>query len=286
MKIKTNGIELDTVTHGDKSNPALVLIRGLGSQKVHWVDELINGLVDAGFYVVTFDNRDVGRSDRCPAEGVVAKAEDILAMLKRDETPKPAYHLDDMARDVVGLMDALGIDKAHIFGISMGGAITQILACDHADRLLSATIVMSAAHLRANDLLAQLLVYPQTREEHQESWVQGEHAWGSPGFPEPDDFFREQAGRAWDAGYDAEGINRQVLAIANSAERAGQLGTVDLPVMVIHGRDDTLIPWQAGAEIAELIPNAGLHVIDGMGHTITPKLAPVLAEKLSAFLAS
>ncbi|MFC3117728.1 alpha/beta fold hydrolase [Jhaorihella thermophila] len=144
MQIDANGIRLEVELHGPGSGAPIILIRGLGTQLVHWPAALTEGLAARGFRVVIFDNRDVGLSQRCPAPGVPSSADEILEALRRGVPLRPAYTLNDMARDVVGLMDALDIPRAHVFGISMGGAIAQILALDHGARLLTATFVMTA----------------------------------------------------------------------------------------------------------------------------------------------
>lgn len=285
MQIKANGITLEVQQHGPQDGVPLILIRGLGSQLIHWPREMLSGLVDQGFRVVIFDNRDVGQSARCPAPGVDGRAETILADLAAGRAPQAAYTLDDMADDVIGLMDALGIVRAHVFGISMGGGIVQALALCHANRLLSATIVMSRAAFTGQGAIDQLLSHPQDREGYIDAALIGDHAWGSPGFPAPDSYFRDLAGRAYDRGAEPEGVNRQLLAIIASPDRRHALRAIDLPCLVIHGADDALIPAQAGEEIAALIPDAVLRIVPGMGHIITPALAPVMVDLLAGFIA-
>jgi pimeloyl-ACP methyl ester carboxylesterase len=233
---------------------------------------------------VTFDNRDVGLSDRCPKPGAEGDADAILAELRAGRVPKPAYGLPDMACDVIGLMDTLGIDCAHVFGISMGGAIVQILACDHASRLHSATIVMSSARLRSLDLGERLLSRPADRVGYVDGALAGDREWGSPGYPASDAYLRTQAERAYDRGAEAEGVNRQLVAILNAPDRRDALRRVALPCLVIHGEMDTLIPPDEGREIASLIPEAELEVIGGMGHVITPALAPIIVKRVNRFI--
>ncbi len=284
MKLTANGLTIAYEEYGPKAGEPLILIRGLGSQMVHWPRQLYEGFAARGYRTVIFDNRDVGLSQRCPADGVPDRAGDIAAMIDAGETPPPAYGLDDMALDVTGLMDALGMDRAHIFGISMGGLIAQILAARHQPRLHSATIVMSSAGRLEPETMKGLLATLETREEHQDSWVESDRNWGSPGFPMSEEEVREQAGRAWDRGLDADGINRQVLAILSCEDRREMLRAIDLPCLVIHGADDALIPPEAGRGIAEGIPGAALSVIDGMGHVITPTLAPLIVRTVDDFI--
>lgn len=284
MQIKANGISLEYEEFGPKDGVPLVLIRGLGTQMIHWPRAFLDGFAARGYRVVIFDNRDAGLSARCPAPGVSGKAEDILATFNEGRVPKASYKLDDMALDVIGLMDALGIARAHIFGISMGGGIAQLLAINHADRLLSDTMVMTSAGLRDPSLLPQLLVHPETREEAEESWLQGHADCGSHGFAMSEAEIRAEAVSAWQRAHDDEGVNRQLLAIFSSEPRIEALNEVTLPCLVIHGAIDTLIPPEAGEHLASLIPGARLEIVEGMGHFITPKLSPVLVEMVDGFI--
>lgn len=283
MHIKANGVRLEYEVYGPDNDPALVLIRGLGSQMVQWPSELIQGFIGCGFRVVTFDNRDAGLSARCPKDGVSGDADDIVARLRVGQMPAHAYSLHDMARDVVGLLDGLEIARAHIFGISMGGAITQILAANHADRLITATIVMSAARF-APDRIEAILVRPLDRDAFIEAALEADRVWGSPGYPLDQTYLRKQAALVFDRGADAHAINRQALATIASGDRTDDLRVIDLPCLVIHGADDALIPPDAGREIASLIPGAELEVVPGMGHTITPSLAPLIVQRVATFL--
>lgn len=284
MQIKANGIMLEVEQHGPKDGTPLILIRGLGSQIIHWPAELMLGFADLGYRVVTFDNRDVGLSQRFPIEGRSFTAADIIAEIEKGSMPEPAYALSDMAQDVVGLMDALAIDKAHVLGISMGGGIAQLLAIQHPDRLLSDTIVMTAARLRDPSMIEGLLVHPETRNEAMTNAVANDNFWGSHGYPMTESEIREQAAQAYDRGDDPEGNNRQLLATLSSPDRSALLGDVALPCFVIHGAIDTLIPPDAGREIAALIPNAKLKIVEGMGHVITPKLSSKIVEMVHKFI--
>lgn len=286
MQIKANGIMLEVEEHGPKDGTPLILVRGLGTQLIHWPREFVRGFSDLGYRTIIFDNRDVGLSQRYPAEGVSGDAGDILAAAKAGKVPPPAYAFEEMAKDVIGLMDALGITKAHIFGISMGGGIAQVLAVNHSDRLLTDTIVMTVNVLRAPELLGRVLVWPETREEAQENWLKSDQDYGSHGYPMNEEEIRAQAALAWDRSHDADGVNRQLLATFSADDRREALKSVDLPCLVIHGAIDTLIPPDAGREIAGLIPNAKLEIIEGMGHSITPLLAPVIVGMVDEFITS
>ncbi len=291
MQIIANGISLEVEDYGPKDGIPLILIRGLGSQLIHWPNDLVQVLAKRGYRTVVFDNRDVGLSQRCPGNVPPQSANDILDIV-RSGAPVPAsYSLSDMAQDVIGLMDALQIKTAHIFGISMGGAIAQLLCLDHADRLRSATIVMTAMSLGMGgndvaDFLSRLLSHPVDRDTYIEGWVQEHASHGSPGYPMPDHDIRAEAALAWSRGAEPEGVNRQLMAIMTMASTEPRLGSITLPCQVIHGVDDALIPVALGAAIADNIPNCDYHPVPGMGHIITPSLAPVIIELVDTFIRS
>jgi pimeloyl-ACP methyl ester carboxylesterase len=286
MQINAGGVMLEVEEYGPTDGPPIILIRGLGTQLAHWVPEMYEGLAAKGYRTIIFDNRDVGLSQKFNRPGFTDTAEEIKDLVDRGETLVPPYTLVDMAGDVVALMDALGIAKAHVFGISMGGGIMQSLAIHHADRLLSATIVMSSAYFATIDRIGILLCKPRSRDQAQADAVFEDRNWGSPGFPRSDDEVRAMAGRAWDRDHDETGINRHVLATAMSGDRREMLKGVHVPSLVIHGADDTLVPPENGREIAALIPGARLEIVDGMGHVITPALAPVLVDMVDDFIRS
>jgi len=284
MQIRANGIWLEVEAHGPPDGIPLILIRGLGTQLVQWPQAFVQGFAALGYRTIIFDNRDSGLSQRCPAEGVPGAADQIVAMVNDGNIPDPAYSVSDMAKDVIGLMDALEIETTHVLGISMGGLIAQILAKNHADRLLSDTIVMTSAGLRNPAILPMILARAQTRTEAQDALVEEFRNWGSPGYPMPEAEIREQAGRNWDRAHDPEGVNRQALATISAPDRREDLKSIDLPCLVIHGADDTLIPPAEGRDIAALIPDAELRIVEGMGHIITPLLAPVIVDMVHDFI--
>ncbi|MCA0871584.1 alpha/beta hydrolase [Seohaeicola saemankumensis] len=292
--VKANGIALAVYDHGPKDGAPLILIRGQGSQSAHWPDVLIRKFCEAGFRTITFDNRDTGQSQRCPKDGSPSSADEILRLIEAGGAIDPPYRISDMADDVVGLMDALGLEKAHMMGISMGGAILQTIVTENPERLLTATIVMTACRpltapdgdnpRAANALAKSLLAYPQTLQEYQDAQVLEHQLWGSPGYPMPESDIRQMAELAYGRCIDPEGRNRQVLALAVSQDRRPALREVDLPCLVLHGRDDTLVPVALGEEIAANIPHSEFHAIDGMGHIITPALAPVIVDLVAGFV--
>lgn len=283
MQITANGIQLEYEDHGPQDGPALVLVRGLGSQLVHWPTEFVQGFAALGYRTIIFDNRDVGRSQHFPKVGVVSGAASIAAHMKAGKVFQSAYVLSDMGNDIIGLLDALNIAKAHILGISMGAAITA--AITQQERLLSAILIMSAGpNPLPPETLQQLLAEPMDLQQAQDGWIKVHQDWGSPGFPVDDDYIREQATCAWHRGHDATGINRQILAILKSPDRNAKMAAMKLPCLVIHGADDALIPPDVGRKIAGLIPGAQLEIVKGMGHIITPSLAPVIVDMVHGFL--
>jgi pimeloyl-ACP methyl ester carboxylesterase len=254
-------------THGDPTDPPIVLIRGLGTQLIEWPDELIAAFVQAGLYVVTFDNRDAGLSSSVP-EG---------------------YRLEDMAHDVVGLLDALDLPQAHVFGISLGGMVAQHLAIAHAQRMHSLISVMSSpgdAPLPPPrpEIVEALADEGVTRADVIERGVKSRLLFGSAGYPEPEDVRRRAAEAAYDRAFRPEGVARQRRAFIADGSRVERLRNVHIPTLVIHGADDPLVPVAAGHATARAIPGAALVVIPGMGHNIPAALAPRIVATVVDFL--
>jgi pimeloyl-ACP methyl ester carboxylesterase len=264
MSIARNGTcQLHYETFGDASNPTLLMINGLGSQSINFADDWIQMFVERGLHVIRFDNRDVGRSTWFDDAPVGEKG--------------AAYLLPDMAKDAVAVLDAAGVDRAHAVGFSMGGMIVQQLAIDHADRLLTATSVMSTTgedgHGTASkQAFALLTATPATdRESYVQSQIAGQRVWGSPEFAD-EERWRRVAEAAFDRAFHPSGTTRQFLAIRASGPRAEQLRSVQVPMLVIHGDKDTLIHPSGGRRTAELVPNARFELIEGMGHDYPPQL--------------
>ncbi len=293
-RIEANGMTLALEDYGPKAAAALLLVRGQGSQMAHWPRELVMGFVEAGFRTVIFDNRDVGLSQRCPVPGALSEADEIIDRLKKGKAIAAPYGIDDMARDVTGLMDALGLERAHVFGISMGGMITQQIIVQAPERLLTATIAMSSCrptseigadgHAALIERAQKLLVRPATREAYLDSQVEEHAAWGSPGYPMLEADIRAMASVAYDRGVDADGMNRQVIAVAGAPDRRPGLAMTSVPCFVVHGENDVLVPLEMGREIADTIPASEYRVVPGMGHIITPSLAPLIVEMVTDFI--
>jgi pimeloyl-ACP methyl ester carboxylesterase len=264
MSTARNGsCELYYETFGDSSDPTLLMINGLGSQCTNFVPEWIQMFVDRGVHVIRFDNRDVGKS---------TWFDDV-----RPDPKKPAYLLKDMADDAIAVLDAAGVDRAHVVGFSMGGMIVQQLAIDHPERLLSATSVMSRTGEEgygnsSKEAYALLTAPPATdRESYVQAQIAGSRVWGSPEFFD-ETRLRASAEAAFDRGFHPAGTARQFFAIGASGSRSDALRDVHVPFLVIHGDKDALIEPSGGRRTAELVPGARLEVIEGMGHDYPPQL--------------
>lgn len=264
MPIATNGdCQLHYETFGDPSDETLLMINGLGSQSINYQDAWCERFVDVGFHVIRFDNRDVGLSTSFAGAPV--------------DDDGAAYRLSDMAGDAVAVLDAAGVERAHVMGLSMGGMIVQTLAIEHPERLISATSVMSTTGepdvgQTTPEAMAMLLAEPATdRESHVERHLAGLRVWGSPAFAD-EDRWRADAERSFDRAFTPDGTVRQYLAVRASGSRADALQHVDVPTLVIHGSADTLIDPSGGRRTAELIPGARFELIEGMGHDSPPQL--------------
>jgi pimeloyl-ACP methyl ester carboxylesterase len=296
MKLRANNIDIEVEDTGpgapSESRPTVLLIMGLGMQLVAWPPELVQALVDAGYRVVCHDNRDVGLSHRFEAHG---KPKLIWQSLryKLGLAPRSSYTLADMAADSLGVLDALGIDKAHVVGVSMGGMIAQRVALAAPARVLSLTSIMStsgAKHLPnpKREVVHALLKRPasQRPEAVLDHYVKLFKLIGSPAFVTPDAELRARIMKGTQRGFYPVGTMRQMLAIMADITRAAQLSRIHLPTLVIHGKADPLVPYACGEDTARRIPGATLFGIEGMGHDLPPgvveRLLPPLLTHLRA----
>jgi pimeloyl-ACP methyl ester carboxylesterase len=277
-----NGIEIEYETFGDAAGPPVLLVMGLGAQMISWNDEFCELLAGRGFHVVRYDNRDCGLSTWMDEAGPA----DIAGALSGEAAP--AYTLDDMAADAVGLLDALGIGAAHVVGASMGGFIAQTIAINHPDRVLTLTSIMSGpAHPESvsptPEATAVLFVPPAaTRDERitQEMWIR--KVLMGPADPFDEDAERVRAERAIDRAYHPAGTARQFAAVLASQPRLERLRGVRVPTLVIHGLDDTLIPVDNGRAVAAAVPGSRLVEIEGMGHDLPKRVWPQLLDEIVA----
>jgi pimeloyl-ACP methyl ester carboxylesterase len=276
---RANGIDIEHDTFGDPADPPMLLIMGLGGQLIVWDDELCRRLAGHGFRVIRFDNRDVGLSTKIK-EGPVP---DVMAVMQGDRSSL-AYELEDMAADTTGLLDALGIERAHIVGVSMGGMIAQVLAIDHPDRVLSLASIMSTTGdpgvgAPTPEAIAVLMrPPPQGRDEAIEREVETTKAIGSPGFPFDEERTRRRAAASYDRSFDPSGVARQLAAVLSAGDRSERLSRVDVPTVVIHGTADPLVTSSGGEATAKAIPGAELIMVEGMGHELPPGSWPTVVE--------
>jgi pimeloyl-ACP methyl ester carboxylesterase len=276
-----NGVELCYQEMGDPDGEPLLLIMGLATQMIAWDEEFCGMLAERGFRVVRFDNRDIGRSSRVQAEGVP----NVLDLLVgRGE---PAYRLRDMATDTVGLMDHLDIEAAHLVGASMGGMIAQCTAIGHRDRVRSFCSIMSTTgsrrvgHPSYKTFGLLLGKPPREREAAIERVIKTFKTIGSPGYPFDEQRIRAIAGRSFDRGHSQAGIARQLHAITASGDRTHKLRELDLPAVIIHGKNDVLVNPSGGRATARAIPNARLKMVEGMGHDMPRALWPTFVEEIA-----
>ena len=292
--IQANGLSLcyqrfapETALKADMAKEPLILIRGLGTQLIQWPQAFIDYFVAAGLEVIIFDNRDVGESQKLDVAGVP----DIMALLSAADAgasfPVP-YGIDDMAADVIGLMDALGIEKANIFGMSLGGMVAQHLAFSHAGRMAHVVCVMSSSGNRELPRPAVSELSPPDDVDDIAALTDyltdmlGEHM--SPAFPTPQATRRAMAEQIAARHYHPPGIVRQMAAAIADGSRVARLATIAVPFMVIHGSDDTLFDIACGADIAAHVPDALWRPVEGMGHDIGPGLEHEIGPDILAFL--
>ncbi len=285
--IAANGLQIAYETAGDPSATPVLLIMGLGMQLTAWPAAFVEGLVEQGAYVIRFDNRDSGLSSKLDHLG---KPNLALALLKKMVGWRLAsvYTLDDMANDALGLLDALGIAKAHVIGASMGGMIAQLLVGRHPERALSLTSIMSTSGRRSlpgpsRAATAALLKRPRDPRDltaQIDAMVHTMRVIGSPAYPTPEVRLRSQISASFARNVCPAGVLRQMLAIAAAPDRVALLQSIRLPTLVIHGADDPLVPPACGIDTAQLVPDATLKVIEGMGHD----LPDALIERLLALI--
>lgn len=274
-----NGIELAYQEVGEPEGEPLLLVMGLATQMIAWDDEFCAMLAERGFRVVRFDNRDIGHSTWLDGTRIPGRRDLFLGR-------NPAYRLSDMAADTVGLMDHLGIESAHVVGVSMGGMIGQTLAIEHRERVRSLVSMHSTTGSRRVGaptlrVFAQMLsAAPRDRDAFIERIRKTYALIGSPAYPTDEERLRRLAEASWERGHNPRGVLRQMHAISSSGDRTAALRKVDLPTTVIHGSRDTLIRLSGGRATARAIPGARLRIVEGMGHDLPRELWPLFADEL------
>jgi len=281
-----NGITLEYETFGDHGDPAVLLIMGFTGQLTLWDADFCAALADTGHFVIRYDNRDVGLSTWLDDAGTPT-----LAELGSGAAEAP-YSIADMADDAAGLLDALGIARAHIVGASMGGMIAQAFAIDHPEPTLTLTSIMSTTgdpsvgqpHPEA--LGALLQAPPASRDEAMDQGAVTWRAIGSPGYPFDEAQVRQRSAEAFDRAFHPAGHVRQMAAIVTQPDRTPALASVSVPTLVIHGEDDPLVDPSGGRATADAIPGATLLLVPGMGHDMPPALADRFVAELTAHFAT
>ena len=273
-------MEIEYETFGDPKSAPLLLIGGLGSQLLSWDEELCEQLRGRGFYVIRYDNRDAGLSTKMEDAG----EPDLLAAFGGDANP--AYHLDDLAADAAGVLDALDIRAAHLVGVSMGGFIAQLVAINHPERVLSLTSIMSGPggidevppHPEGADVLMR--VPPPTRAGRVEHGLWIRKTLKGPGDPFDEGLETRQVERAYDRSYYPSGTGRQLVAILAAESRLEKLSRLKVPTLVIHGTDDILVPVENGRRTANAIPGARLLEFEHMGHNLPERVWPQVLDAI------
>jgi pimeloyl-ACP methyl ester carboxylesterase len=268
--IKANGITIEYETFGDAGSPPVLLIMGLGAQLTLWDTRFCTALANAGYYVIRYDNRDVG-----------------LSTTFEEATISPAYTLSDMAADAAGLLDSLGIESAHIVGASMGGMIAQTFAIEFPTRTRTLVSIMSTTgdqtvgQPKPDALAALLAPPPTTRDGAIEAGVKISRIIGSTDFTFDEQAVRDRAAASYDRSFNPAGTARQLAAIMAQPDRTAALGEVKAPALVIHGEADPLVTPSGGKATAAAIPGAKLKLIPGMGHDLPPALYGEIVGELS-----
>ncbi len=288
MRVRTTGIEICHETFGAPGAPPLLLVMGLGTQMIAWPDDFCRDLASRGYRVIRFDNRDTGRSshlDHLPVP------DPLRVMLRREDPP---YRIGEMALDTLGLLDALGIERAHVAGVSMGGFIAQEMAVSSPERLRSLSLVMtSTGSVRVGRPRAGLLWRlgrdrrPDIdRDEAVELVLALGRRIGSPAYPPDPGYLRALAERSYDRSHDPAGYLRQVAAVMSQQNRTRKLRSVVVPTVVVHGLADPLVGPSGGRAVAAAVPGARFVGIPGMGHDLPRPLWVRIADEISATAAA
>ena len=290
VQVKANGISIeveDTGADGSQAGrPVVLLIMGLGMQLVAWPPAFVQGLVDQGFRVVRFDNRDIGLSQHFDHLGVPNLLWESLKF-RVGFAVHPPYRVHDMAADALGVLDALGIGRAHVVGVSMGAMIAQRVALTAPSRVLSLSSIMGSSGARylpgpKPKVLRVLLSRPSGTGEQAivDHYVKLFRAIGSPAFPLDEAALRERVLAATRRSYHPAGSVRQMTAIAADARRADELPQITIPTLVLHGKDDPLVPFACGEDTARRIRGSRFLGIEGMGHDLPPGVVERLLQPL------
>jgi pimeloyl-ACP methyl ester carboxylesterase len=281
--LQANGIEIAYETFGDPDARPLVMVMGLNTQMIAWPDELCEDLAKAGHWVIRYDNRDIGESTHF--KGV--KTPPIAALASR--RTKPPYSVADMGRDLLGVLDGLGVESAHVVGASMGGYIAQAAALEAPQRIRSMTLMMTSTGSRLVGrtdlrLIPRLLTRNpiRDREAAGQAAVDTFRNIGSRGFEFDEEWYREIGRRSFDRSHDVGGYRRQLAACLAQPDRTRALRKLDTPALVIHGLGDPLVAPTGGLALARALKNSRFLGIPGMGHDLPRALWPEFASAITA----
>lgn len=287
-QLQANGIRIEYDSFGEADADPVLLIMGLGTQMTAWTPEFCSALAAHGHRVIRFDNRDAGLSTKFDGIRAPGRLRLILNQILKVPVRAP-YTLEDMAKDAVGLLDGLAIASAHVVGASMGGMIAQLLAYHWPERVSSLTSIMSTSGgpglPRARNDVAHHIFFARPRKG--ETQVVLDHSVksmqmiASPAYPRSDSEWRELVGKAFERSFYPQGFARQTAAIIADGSRVRRLKQIRVPTLVIHGREDPLIPVRHGIDTARQIPGATLEIIDGMGHDLPPPLDGTLTSLIA-----
>ena len=280
---EVNDINIWWEDFGNSSDPSVLLIMGANANAMQWTLEFINPLVSAGFHVIRFDNRDVGKSTWLTTEPSFKLEEGSMV------TGEVSYNLEDMAQDAVSLLEHLGVEKAHIVGASMGGMITQVIGLDHPNKALSLTPIMSTpgAGLEDENLSPPTESLMQGMMKSMEHNMKGEYLEGlvciyreliGSRYPFDEEKFREGAKAIMDHGHNP--FPGHGAAVSSSPHRKDRLKEISLPTLVIHGTEDAILPFDHGQALADGIPNAQLMVLEGVGHEIPEQMTEQITSRM------
>jgi pimeloyl-ACP methyl ester carboxylesterase len=281
-----NGISIEYEVQGPEDGEPMLMIMGLGSQLTRWAPALLDKLNARGMRTIRFDNRDVGLSQKFSG---MPNLQDVMIAVATGQKPDVPYMLDDMAADAVGMLDHLGIHRAHVVGASMGGMIGQLVAATYAERVLSFTSIMSstgnpslpAATPEAMAVLTTPAPNPKTDEQaYIDHMVKNARVIGSPGYPIDEALLRQRITNDVRRCYEPLGVLRQLCAVSASGDRRARLANIKAPVCVIHGDSDPLVPVEGGRDTAASIPGANFVLVPGMGHDVPPELYDLLVDNI------
>lgn len=286
-QITANDITIEYEDYGDPGNPAILLVMGLGAQLTLWPIELVDALVERGFRVIRYDNRDIGLSQKMDGE----KAPGIFKLVLMNRLglkPRVPYTLSDMAADGVGLLEALNIDNAHIVGASMGGMIAQLIAAEHPTRTASLTSIMSTTGNRKlpaaqKEAIKVLTTRPPSADEEVlvAHGIRVARTIGSPAYPPSEERLLSRVREGVRRSYYPDGLPRQLAAILADGDRRERLAAISAPTLVIHGEADPLVPLSGGLDTAESIPGARISTFPGMGHDLPLALVEPIADLIA-----